>query len=70
MKLSSPRRGNVLIYDLTHHRQLESYLIADNFNKLSAFMEDVPDYLRLPNGIYVRKDSALVNMAGLGSDYK
>jgi len=50
--------------------QLRPDLIADNFNKLSAFMEDVPEYLRLPNGIYVRKDSALVNMAGLGSDYK
>jgi len=50
--------------------QLRPDLIADNFNKLSAFMEDVPDYLRLPNGIYVRKDSKLVNMAGLGSNYK
>jgi hypothetical protein len=50
--------------------QLRPDLIADNFNKLSAFMDSVPEYLRLPNGIYVRKDSTLVSMAGLGSDYK
>ena len=50
--------------------QLRPDLIADNFNRLAAFMVDVTDYARLPNGIYVRKDSVLVNMAGLGSDYK
>jgi hypothetical protein len=50
--------------------QLRPDLVADNFNKLSAFMDSVLEYQRLPNGIYVRKDSTLVNMAGLGSDYK
>ena len=49
--------------------QLRPDLIADNFNKLAAFMEDVPEYLRLPNGIYVRRDSTRVILPGLGGDY-
>lgn len=49
---------------------LKPDLIADNFNKLAAFMKDVPQYRRLPNGIYVRTDSQLVDFSALAKDYK
>lgn len=44
---------------------LKPDVIADNFFKLRSFMETNTDYQRLPNGIYVRKDSTLVDFAGL-----
>lgn len=50
--------------------ELKPDVIADNFNKLAAFMADHPEYLRLPNGIYVRVDTAQVDVKKLGSDYK
>lgn len=50
--------------------QLHPDVIADNFNKLRGFMEDHPEYELLPNGIYVRVDTTLVNMHGLSSDYR
>ncbi len=50
--------------------ELKPDVIADNFNKLAAFMADHPEYLRLPNGIYVRADTTKVDVKKLGSDYK
>ena len=50
--------------------ELKPDVIADNFNKLAAFMADHPEYLRLPNGIYVRVDTTRVDVAKLGLDYK
>ncbi len=50
--------------------QLKPDVIADNFNKLTGFMSDVDEYQRLPNGIYIRKDSKLVNVSKLSMDYK
>lgn len=50
--------------------QLKPDVVADNFNKLRGFMEDQGLYLELPNGIYVRTDSKLVDQTGLGSDYR
>ncbi len=49
---------------------LKPDLIADNFNKLAAFMKDTPEYQRLPNGIYVRSNSGNVDFAALAKDYK
>ena len=49
---------------------LKPDLIADNFNKLAAFMKDVSEYRLLPNGIYVRVDSTRVNFVTLAKDYK
>jgi hypothetical protein len=50
--------------------ELKPDVIADNFNKLAAFMDDHPEYVRLPNGIYVRADTTKVDIKRLGSDYK
>lgn len=55
--------------------ELRPDVIADNFNKLAAFMEDhpegdLPEYVRLPNGIYVRVDTTRVDVKKLGADYK
>ncbi len=50
--------------------ELKPDVIADNFNKLAAFMADHPEYLRLPNGIYVRVDTTKADIKKLGSDYK
>lgn len=50
--------------------ELKPDVIADNFNKLAAFMADHPEYLRLPNGIYVRVDTTQADVKKLGSDYK
>ncbi|MBP6209546.1 MAG: hypothetical protein KA473_08900, partial [Anaerolineales bacterium] len=47
--------------------QLRPDVIADNFEPLSAFMRDNPDYEFLFSDIYVRVDSQLVNVEGLSS---
>jgi hypothetical protein len=47
---------------------LKPDVIADNFFKLRSFMEDNTEYTELPNGIYVRKDSTLVDITGLLND--
>jgi hypothetical protein len=49
--------------------QLRPDVVADNFNKLRGFMADHPEYVLLPNGIYVRGDSRLVDVEGLSGDY-
>lgn len=50
--------------------QLRPDVVADNFNKLRGFMADHLEYLLLPNGIYVRADSTLVDIPGLSGDYR
>lgn len=50
--------------------QLQPDVVADNFNKLRGFMEDHPEYRLLPNGIYVRAASTLVDLDGLATDYR
>jgi hypothetical protein len=47
---------------------LKPDLIADNFFKLRSFMEDNTEYIELPNGVYVRRDSTLVDVASLLND--
>jgi hypothetical protein len=49
--------------------ELRPDVIADNFHRFGAFIEDVPEYRRLPSGIYVRTDSRLVDVDGLSADY-
>ncbi len=49
---------------------LKPDVIADNFNRFTGFIDNVPDYQRLPSGIYVRVDSTLVDVDGLSADYK
>ncbi len=45
--------------------QLKPDLIADNWTKLGDFMRGVSEYQELDNGMYVRKDSTLIDIAGL-----
>lgn len=45
--------------------QLRPDLIADNWIRLGDFMRGQSEYEQLSNGMYVRKDSTLVNLAGL-----
>src|SRR5574341_239463 len=45
--------------------QLKPDLIADNWDKLADFMRDKSEYQKLENGIYVRKDSTLLDINGL-----
>jgi arabinofuranosyltransferase len=47
--------------------QLKPDLIADNWIKLGDFMKGVDQYQQLDNGMYVRKDSTLVQVQGLSS---
>jgi len=49
--------------------ELKPDVVADNFNKLRGFMQDQTFYIELPNGIYVRSDTALVDRTSLGGDY-
>ncbi len=44
---------------------LKPDVIADNWTKLGDYMRGMPDYQQLPSGMYVRKDSTLINIAGL-----
>ena len=50
--------------------QLKPDLIADNWIKLADFMQDQNDYRHLDNGIYIRKDSTLLNVVGLSKEYR
>jgi arabinofuranosyltransferase len=50
--------------------QLRPDLIADNWIRLPAFMKEVSEYRRLDNGIYVRRDSRLIDMSGLSQEYR
>jgi hypothetical protein len=45
--------------------QLKPDLIADNWIKLGDFMKAVSEYQQLDNGMYVRRDSTLVDVQGL-----
>jgi hypothetical protein len=49
--------------------ELKPDVVADNFNKLKAFMQGQDLYVQLPNHLYVRRDSTLVDIKGLGSEY-
>jgi len=49
--------------------QLKPDLIADNWVRLSDYIEGRPDYRRLSNGMYIRVDTTLVDEAGLLSAY-
>ena len=49
--------------------ELQPDVVADNFNKLHGFMDDHPEYLLLPNGIFARADSTHIDIQGLGTDY-
>ena len=48
--------------------QLKPDLIADNWVKLGDFMKGKTEYQELDNGMYLRKDSTLVNVYGLVND--
>jgi hypothetical protein len=50
--------------------QLRPDLIADNWIKLAAFMRDEREYVQLGNGLYIRRDSTLINVAGLSKEYR
>lgn len=54
-------------YSITH---LKPDLIADNWIRLGSFMKDNPEYQQLDNGMYVRRDSTLVDAAGLSQPYR
>jgi hypothetical protein len=45
--------------------QLKPDLIADNWIKLADFMKDKTEYKELDNGMYVRKDTTLIDVNGL-----
>lgn len=49
---------------------LKPDLIADNWDKLADFMRNRSDYEKLENGIYLRKDSLLIDRAGLAQEYR
>ncbi len=51
-------------------QQLQPDLIADNWIKLAEFMKSQGEYRRLENGIYVRKDSTLIDAESLSQDYR
>ncbi len=50
--------------------QLKPDLIADNWIRLGDFMKDNAEYRQLDNGIYIRKDSTLLNVDGLSKEYR
>lgn len=47
--------------------QLRPDLIADNWVKLGDYMRDKKDYQELDNGMYIRKDSTLLDVKGLSA---
>ncbi len=49
--------------------QLKPDLIADNWVKLGDFMRDQNEYQQLDNGIYVRKDSTLIDVEELSKNF-
>jgi hypothetical protein len=50
--------------------QMKPDLIADNFGSLNEFMRDNQGYQQLENGMYIRKDSPLINPEVLSRDFK
>jgi hypothetical protein len=50
--------------------QLKPDLIVDNFQPLAGFMRNVKEYQKLESGIYIRKDSTLINVDGLSQEYR
>ena len=50
--------------------QLQPDVIADNFAPLADFMRGMENYVKLPNGVYLRKDSALADADGLAKEYR
>jgi hypothetical protein len=50
--------------------QLRPDLIADNWIKLGAFMKGKSEYTHLENGIYIRRDSTLIDVAGLSKEFR
>ena len=50
--------------------QLQPDLIADNFAPLAEFMRGNKQYVKLPNDIYIRSDSALINTTGIAKEYR
>jgi hypothetical protein len=50
--------------------QLRPDLVADNWIRLGAFMKDRRDYIHLENGIYIRRGSTLIDVAGLSQEYR
>jgi hypothetical protein len=44
-------------------------LIADEWGLLSEYLKDKPDYHRLDNGIWIRRDSTHINIEGLEQKY-
>ncbi len=50
--------------------RLRPDLIADNWIKLGAFMKDNSEYVHLDNGIYIRRDSILIDVAGISKEYR
>jgi hypothetical protein len=50
--------------------QLKPDLIADNWIKLGDYMKDKKEYQQLDNGIYIRKDSTLIDVKGLSTEYR
>jgi len=50
--------------------ELQPDLIADNFAPLAEFMRGNQQYTKLPNGIYIRNNSTLVNANGLSKEYR
>jgi hypothetical protein len=49
---------------------LKPDLIADEWGQVANFLKSKYEYYRLPNGIYIRQDSNLLNITGLSQDYK
>lgn len=50
--------------------ELQPDIIADNFAPLAEFMRGMENYAKLPNGIYLRNDSGLVDTNGLAKEYR
>ncbi len=50
--------------------ELKPDLIADNWVKLGDFMRHEAEYRQLDNGIYIRKDSAMIDVNGLENGFR
>jgi hypothetical protein len=50
--------------------ELQPDLIADNFAPLAAFIRGNNNYQSIGNGIYIRKDSTLVDANGLSKEFR
>ncbi|MGD0708076.1 MAG: hypothetical protein ABSA51_06440 [Anaerolineaceae bacterium] len=49
---------------------LKPDLVADEWGQLAEFLADKPDWYRLANGIWIRKDSTHINIEGLEQEYR